>query len=145
MAYRIGAYLLDPEAYELRRDGAPVPVEPQVFELLVFLIANRERALSKDEIIEQVWQGRVVSDATLSRRIRTARQALGGDGSAQRLIRTIHGRGFRFIGEVEEIAAVAANGSQQEARVTPHDESAAPAATPPQESRPAPPAAPSRL
>jgi formylglycine-generating enzyme required for sulfatase activity/DNA-binding winged helix-turn-helix (wHTH) protein len=102
MAYRIGAYLVDPEAYEVRRDGDLVPVEPQVFDLLVLLIANRHRPLSKDEIIEQVWEGRIVSDATLSSRIRSARQALGDDGSAQRLIRTIHGRGFRFVGEVEE-------------------------------------------
>jgi formylglycine-generating enzyme required for sulfatase activity/DNA-binding winged helix-turn-helix (wHTH) protein len=132
MAYRIGAYLLDPEAYELRRDGVLVPVEPQVFELLVFLIANRERALSKDEIIEGVWQGRIVSDATLSSRIRTARQALGDDGSAQRLIRTIHGRGFRFIGDVEEVAAAASNGDRQEPRIAPHEESVAlaPKATP---------------
>lgn len=131
MAYQIGEYLLDPEAYELRRDGSLVPVEPQVFELLVLLIANRERALSKDEIIERVWQGRVVSDATLSSRIRTARQALGDDGSAQRLIRTIHGRGFRFIGDVQEVSAAASNGNRQEAAVS-HDEGQpSAAATPP--------------
>lgn len=131
MAYRIGGYLLDPEAYELRRDGVPVPVEPQVFELLVFLIANRERALSKDEIIERVWAGRIVSDATLSSRIRTARQALDDDGSAQRLIRTIHGRGFRFVGDVEEVSAVASNGHRQEASAAPHDDGKASAAMPP--------------
>ena len=131
MAYRIGAYLLDPEGYELRRDGVSVAIEPQVFELLVFLIANRERALSKDEIIERVWQGRIVSDATLSSRIRTARQALGDDGSAQRLIRTIHGRGFRFVGDVEEVSAVASNGTPQEARLITHEESEASAAVPP--------------
>ena len=74
MAYWIGSYLVDPKAYEIRLEGAPVPVEPQVFELLVLLIANRERALSKDEIIERIWNGRIVSDATLSSRIRSARQ-----------------------------------------------------------------------
>ena len=131
MVYRIGAYLLDPEAYELRRDGVLVPVEPQVFELLVFLIANRERAPSKDEIIERVWAGRIVSDATLSSRIRTARQALGDDGSAQRLIRTIHGRGFRFIGDVEEVSAVASNEHRQEAHLAPHDDAKAPDVVPP--------------
>jgi formylglycine-generating enzyme required for sulfatase activity/DNA-binding winged helix-turn-helix (wHTH) protein len=102
MAYRIGNYVIDPAAYEVRRGDALLPVEPQVLELLVFLIENRERAVTKDEIIERVWNGRIVSDATLSSRIKAARQALGDDGAAQKLIRTIHGRGFRFVGEVTE-------------------------------------------
>ena len=131
MAYRIGAFLIDPEAYEMRRDGALVPVEPQVFDLLVLLIANRHRSLTKDEIIDGIWQGRAVSDATLSSRIRSARQALGDDGSAQKLIRTIHGRGFRFVGEVEEVDAAAARASGQHAGVPPPlDESKAPRGTP---------------
>ena len=130
MAYRIGAYLVDPEGYEIRRDGVLVPVEPQVFDLLVLLIANRQRSLSKDEIIEGIWQGRIVSDATLSSRIRSARQALGDDGSAQRLIRTIHGRGFRFVGEVEEVDPAAASaGDQQGAGRARHDEGKAPVST----------------
>ena len=103
MPYRIGAYLIDPETYEIREDGRPVPVEPQVFDLLIMLIENRQRTVSKDEIIERVWKGRIVSDATLSSRIKSARQALGDDGSAQKLIRTIHGRGFRFVGDVEQL------------------------------------------
>ena len=103
MPYRIGAYLIDPETYEIREDGRPVPVEPQVFDLLIMLIENRQRTVSKDEIIEQVWKGRIISDATLSSRIKSARQALGDDGSAQKLIRTIHGRGFRFVGDVEQL------------------------------------------
>jgi DNA-binding winged helix-turn-helix (wHTH) protein len=102
MAYRIGDCVIDPAAYEIRRGDALVPVEPQVFELLVFLIENRQRAITKDEIIDRVWEGRIVSDATLSSRVKAARQALGDDGSAQKLIRTIHGRGFRFVGEVAE-------------------------------------------
>ena len=114
MAYRIGSYLIDPKAYEIRREGAPVPVEPQVFELLLLLIANRERALSKDEIIERIWNGRIVSDTTLSSRIKSARKVLGDDGTAQKLIRTIHGRGFRFVGEVEEVdLAASVAGSDQ--------------------------------
>jgi formylglycine-generating enzyme required for sulfatase activity len=103
MSYRIGAHLIDPAAYEIRHKDALVPVEPQVLELLVFLIENRQRIVTRDEIIEGVWKGRIVSDATLSSRIKAARQALGDDGTAQRLIRTIHGRGFRFVGEVAEI------------------------------------------
>lgn len=103
MPYRIGAYLIDAKTYEIREDGRPVPVEPQVFDLLVMLIENRQRTVSKDELIERVWKGRIVSDSTLSSRIKSARQALGDDGSAQKLIRTIHGRGFRFVGDVEQL------------------------------------------
>jgi DNA-binding winged helix-turn-helix (wHTH) protein len=103
MSYRIYAYLIDPATYEVRHNDAVVPVEPQVLELLVFLIENRQRTVTKDEIIERVWKGRIVSVATLSSRIKAARQAIGDDGTAQRVIRTVHGRGFRFVGEVAEI------------------------------------------
>jgi sulfatase modifying factor 1 len=113
MAYRIDEYLIDPAAYELRHHGSLVPVEPQVFDLLIMLIENRQRAVSKDEIIEQVWKGRIISDATLSSRIKAARQALGDDGSAQKLIRTIHGRGFRFVGEVTEVELATAAAPEQ--------------------------------
>jgi formylglycine-generating enzyme required for sulfatase activity len=116
MAYRIEAYLVDPDAYEIRLDGVPIPVEPQVFDLLVLLIANRQRPLGKDEIIERIWDGRSVSDATLSSRIRTARRVLGDDGSTQRLIRTIHGRGFRFVGDVEEVHPATANTADRQER-----------------------------
>ena len=130
--YRIGAHLIDPEAYETREEGVSVPVEPQVLELLVFLIENRQRAVSKDEIIERIWKGRIVSDATLSSRIKAARQALGDDGSAQRLIRTIHGRGFRFVGEVVETLppSVVMNIGQQESGRAKAEEGHAPPASP---------------
>jgi formylglycine-generating enzyme required for sulfatase activity len=112
MPYRIGAYLIDPEAYEIRHQGGLVSVEPQVFDLLIMLIENRQRVVSKDEMIERVWKGRIVSDATLSSRIKAARQALGDDGSVQKLIRTIHGRGFRFVGDVTHPAPSAAAGAE---------------------------------
>jgi TolB-like protein/DNA-binding winged helix-turn-helix (wHTH) protein len=99
------SFVIDTEAFELRRGGALVPVEPQVLELLVFLVRNRERMVSKDELIENVWGGRIVSDAALSSRIKSARQAIGDDGGRQHLIRTVHGRGFRFVGTVREGAA----------------------------------------
>jgi sulfatase modifying factor 1 len=118
MPYRIGAYLIDPKAYEIREDGRPVPVEPQVFDLLIMLIENRQRAVSKDEIIEQIWKGRTISDATLSSRIKSARQALGDDGSAQKLIRTIHGRGFRFVGDVEQLDPLVAAETDASAAAT---------------------------
>jgi TolB-like protein/DNA-binding winged helix-turn-helix (wHTH) protein/Tfp pilus assembly protein PilF len=102
MIYRIGTRSIDPLAYEIRCEDDPVPVEPQVFDLIMMLIRNRDRVLTKDEIIALVWNGRIISDATLNSRISAARQALGDDGSAQKLIRTVHGRGFRFVGTVVE-------------------------------------------
>jgi TolB-like protein len=100
MIYRFAAFELDLARVELRADGQPCPVEPQVFALLAFLVEHRERMVSKDEILEKVWDGRVVSDSALTSRIKSARKVLGDDGKAQRFIRTVHGRGFRFMAEV---------------------------------------------
>jgi len=101
MIYSIGSVSIDTQAYEVRRDGASVSVEPQVFDLLVLLIENRDRIVTRDEIIERVWKGRIVSEAAISSRIKAARRVLGDDGKAQGLIRTIHRRGIRFVGDVE--------------------------------------------
>lgn len=103
MIYRFGSFELDMATAELRRDGAACPVEPQVFALLALLVENRERLVSKDEIIEKVWDGRVVSDSAVASRVKTARKAIGDDGKAQRCIRTIHSRGFRFVAEVKAV------------------------------------------
>jgi adenylate cyclase len=100
MRYQFDGYELDTDRYELTRNGSPIQVEPQVIELLQLLIGNRDRMVSKDEINEVVWQGRVVSEAALSSRIKTARQLLGDDGRTQKVIRTIHKKGFRFVAEV---------------------------------------------
>lgn len=111
MEYVFGSYQLNTDNHELRCEGAPVAVEPQVFELLRVLIENRQRTLLKDELMEMVWPGRVVSDAALSSRIKSARQAVGDDGKLQKLIKTVHGVGFRFVGQVsgtESVAAVSA-------------------------------------
>lgn len=91
---------LDTGRYELRRRGEAVPVEPQVFDLLRMLIENRDRIVTKDELFAEVWEGRIVSDATLNSRINAARKAIGDNGTDQRLIRTAPRRGFRFVGEV---------------------------------------------
>lgn len=98
MLYSFDRFTLDTEAFELRLEGEPVAVEPQVFELLAMLVEHQGRVVTKDEILERVWNGRIVSEATLSSRVKAARQAINDDGTAQRLIRTIHGRGFRFVG-----------------------------------------------
>jgi pimeloyl-ACP methyl ester carboxylesterase/DNA-binding winged helix-turn-helix (wHTH) protein len=94
--------VLDPGRRELRCKGALVAVEPQVFDLLVFLIQNRERVVSKDDLIAGVWDGRIVSDSTLTSRINAARRAIGDSGEQQRLIRTAARKGIRFVGAVRE-------------------------------------------
>lgn len=104
MGYRFSSFELDAQRFELRRGGVSVAAEPQVVALLLFLIENRHRLVTRDEIIDAVWHGRIVSDAAISSRIKSARQAVGDDGSEQRIIRTIHGRGFRFVAEVEDRA-----------------------------------------
>ncbi len=95
---------LDLGAHELRRAGGVQAVEPRVFKLLGYLVENSHRMISKDEILAHVWEGRVVSDSALSSQIKAARKAIGDDGKAQRLLRTIHGEGFRFIGGVRKLA-----------------------------------------
>ena len=105
MDFRFGDFEIDAARQELRQAGAPVHIEPQVFDLLVYLVQHRDRIVSKDELIETIWHGRVISEAALSSRISAARRALGDNGNDQTLIRTLHKRGFRFVGEVEEGSA----------------------------------------
>ena len=93
-------HTLDPDRRELRRGSEPIAVEPQVFDLLIHLIRNRDRVVSKDVLIASVWDGRIVSESTLTSRINAARRAIGDSGEEQKLIRTIARRGFRFVGEV---------------------------------------------
>lgn len=102
MLYLFENCSLDSDRRELRRAGRLVAIEPQVFDVLHNLIRNREHVVSKDALLDDVWKGRVVSDATLSSRINSARSALGDDGEQQRLIRTVPRRGFRFVGTVVE-------------------------------------------
>ena len=100
MSYRFGDYVLDPQNYELSKNGAAVALEPQVFSLILLLIENRERVVTKDELIDKVWNGRIVSEATLSSRISAARRAVGDSGATQSVIHTIPRRGFRFVAAV---------------------------------------------
>jgi TolB-like protein/Flp pilus assembly protein TadD len=99
--FRFAGFEIDLARQELRRDGSPVPVEPQVFDLLVHLVRNHTRIVTKDELIAVVWNGRVISDAAVSSRISAARRAVGDNGADQKVIRTLNKRGFRFIGRVE--------------------------------------------
>jgi DNA-binding winged helix-turn-helix (wHTH) protein/predicted ATPase len=102
MIYAFKEYELDLQRYELRYAGKPVKVEPQVFNLLAYLIQHPSRVVTKEELLEQLWPGRFVTEATLTSRLMAARRAIGDRGREQRLIQTVHGRGYRFIAPVRE-------------------------------------------
>jgi TolB-like protein len=102
VVFRFGDHVLDIERRELRRGVEPVALEPQVFDLLVYLVRSRHRVVSKDDLIDGVWGGRIVSDSALTTRLNAVRKAVNDSGAEQRLIRTVPRRGVRFIGEVSE-------------------------------------------
>ena len=102
MFYAFGEYSLDSSRRELRCGVEAVAVEPQAFDLLLYLIQNRHRVVSKDDLIASVWKGRIVSESTLSSQITMVRHAVGDDGDRQLLIGTLARKGFRFVGEVQE-------------------------------------------
>ncbi|MDB5513958.1 MAG: hypothetical protein JWQ17_716, partial [Tardiphaga sp.] len=104
MQFFFDNHTLDTGRRELRRRAEPIAVEPQVFDLLVYLVQNRDRVVSKDDLIAAIWSGRIVSDSTLTSRINAARKAIGDSGEDQKLIRTIQRKGLRFIGVVSEQA-----------------------------------------
>jgi TolB-like protein/tetratricopeptide (TPR) repeat protein len=110
--FAFGNHQLDIERRELRRDNEVIDLEPQVFDLLAFLIRNRERVVSKDDLLRAVWDGRAVSESALTTRVNAVRRAVDDDGETQRLIRTFTRRGIRFIGDVVETpdAAVSQTG-----------------------------------
>ena len=101
LRYKIDDIEINVETREIWCQGARVAVEPQVFDLLLFLLENRHRMVCKDELVEIIWGGRAISDGALSSCVKAARRALGDDGQRQCMIRTVHGRGFRFVGPVE--------------------------------------------
>jgi TolB-like protein len=102
VVFWFGDHVLDVERRELRRGAQPVALEPQVFDLLVYLVRNRGRVVSKDDLIQGVWGGRIVSDSALTTRLNAVRKAVDDSGAAQRVIRTVPRKGVRFIGEVSE-------------------------------------------
>jgi DNA-binding winged helix-turn-helix (wHTH) protein len=103
MIYQFGKFEIDTRNYQLRNDGTVVELEPKVFDLLNYLIVNREKLVSRDELFENIWSGQVVSDTSLSNQIKAARKAIGDDGKSQSIIKTVHGRGYQFIAETEEL------------------------------------------
>ncbi|MFZ0354081.1 MAG: winged helix-turn-helix domain-containing tetratricopeptide repeat protein [Pseudolabrys sp.] len=100
MQFLFGDHTLDDDRRELLRGSEPIAVEPQVFDLLIYLVQNRDRVVSKDDLIASIWGGRAVSDSTLTSRINAARKAVGDSGVKQKLIRTIARKGLRFVGDV---------------------------------------------
>ena len=100
MLFRFSDYILDTSRRELRCGDQSIEVEPQVLDLLIYLMQNHDRVVSKDDLIASVWGGRIVSDTTLTSRIYAARRAIGDSGRNQSLIRTIARKGLRFIGDV---------------------------------------------
>jgi TolB-like protein len=135
--YSFSDHALDTDRRELRRGAVAVAVEPQVFDLLVYLLLNRDRVVSKDDLIAAVWGGRIVSDSTLTSRINAARKAIGDSGEQQKLIRTIARKGLRFVGPV----GVHPNGGQPDLSGTfpapPDDDQDRPRSMLPRTDRPA--------
>jgi class 3 adenylate cyclase/DNA-binding winged helix-turn-helix (wHTH) protein/tetratricopeptide (TPR) repeat protein len=102
MRYAFGDYELDTQLYELRHAGQGCPLEPQVFDVLVYLVQHRDRVVSKDELLDRLWPAQFISDAVLHTRIMAARKAVGDSGQTQRVIKTLRGRGYRFVAPVQE-------------------------------------------
>jgi TolB-like protein/Tfp pilus assembly protein PilF len=117
MQFCFADHVLDAGLRELRRGSQPIAVEPQVLDLLIYLVRNRDRVVTKDDLIASVWSGRIVSDATLTSRIYAARKAVGDSGQEQKLIRTVARKGVRFVGDVR-----LQSGGEEPAPVAPPDE-----------------------
>jgi DNA-binding winged helix-turn-helix (wHTH) protein/tetratricopeptide (TPR) repeat protein/type II secretory pathway predicted ATPase ExeA len=105
MIYQFGDCEVDTKLLEVRRDGERCPLEPLEFDLLVFLIEHRDRVITRDELLDALWPGRVVTDSALSSRIKAVRAAVGDTGKAQSIVKTVHGRGYRFVAELSNVPA----------------------------------------
>ena len=128
--FLFGDYVLDVDRRELRRGPHSVAVAPQVFDVLVYLLENRDRVVSKDDLIASVWGGRIVSESTLSSRINAARTAVGDSGEQQRLIKTLARKGFRFVGVVREDRSSLAAGPEAGVRTAEPQQAAGSSDTP---------------
>jgi DNA-binding winged helix-turn-helix (wHTH) protein len=115
-------YELDLQRYELRYAGKLVRVEPQVFNVLVYLVQHRDRVVSKEELLEQLWPGRFVGESVLTSRLMAARKAVGDSGRRQRIIQTLHGRGYRFVAPVEERGGEPSSEAEGDGPSSPHSQ-----------------------
>ena len=112
MQFEFETCLLDTDVRELRRGAETISVEPQVFDLLVYLVQNHDRVVTKDDLIASIWGGRIVSESTLTSRINAARKAIGDSGKDQRLIRTVPRKGLRFVGKIDDPHRDTASGAE---------------------------------
>ena len=102
MRYIFGDYVLDTQRHELHHAGEPVPLRRKVFQVLVYLLAHRDRVISRQEFLEQLWPDQFIGDAALTSCLKILRRALGERGRTPRYLRTLHGQGYRFVAAVEE-------------------------------------------
>ena len=100
LSFAFEDYVLDQERRELTLRGQVVAVGPQVFDLLLLFVNNPDRVLSKDELLNSVWSGRIVSESTITSHINAVRKAIGDTGEEQRLVRTVARKGYRFVGQI---------------------------------------------
>lgn len=114
MIYRFNQCTLDTERYQLSLRDKPVSVEPLVFDLLVYLVENRDRVVSREELLANLWEGKVVTDSALGARLKDARKAVQDSGSKQAVIKTFHSRGYQFIAKTAEVTANLATPESQE-------------------------------
>ncbi|MEM9386487.1 MAG: winged helix-turn-helix domain-containing protein [Pseudomonadota bacterium] len=119
MIFQCAGMELDTARFALTKDGEPVPIAPKVFDLLIYLIQHRDELVTRAQLVEAVWRGRLIAEGTLSNEIKLARAALGDDGVQQKFIRTIRGRGYRFVGTVREISHASRATLQASAQTTP--------------------------
>ncbi|MGD8809856.1 MAG: winged helix-turn-helix domain-containing protein, partial [Gammaproteobacteria bacterium] len=101
--YRFGRCVVDPSLRQIRIDDVVADAQPKAFDLLLYLLLNRDRVVDKDELLDKLWPGVVVSESALTQALRKARAIIGDDGNRQESIRTIQRRGFRFVADVEEV------------------------------------------
>ncbi len=113
MIYRFGDFKLQPADFSLRKVEEPIELEPQVFNLILFLIENRERVVTREQIFAKLWGNKEVLDASLSNHIKSARAALGDDGKSQSIIRTVRGRGYQFVARVSTVDSTERQQTQQ--------------------------------
>jgi DNA-binding winged helix-turn-helix (wHTH) protein len=102
LVYQFHQFTLDTRQYQLFVSGKAVPMEPLVFDLLVYLIEHRDRVVTREELLNNLWQGKIVTDSALAARLKDARKAVQDSGTKQQIIKTIHGRGYQFIAVVAD-------------------------------------------
>ncbi len=130
--YRFEQCEVDPAGYRLLVRGEPVAIEPRVFELVIYLIEHRDRVISKDELLDRLWSGKYVTESTLTRAVYEARRALGDDSREQRIIKTLHSRGYQFVATLLPDLADAANSAKDiDAQPSGLEESSVPVVDPP--------------